>query len=178
MRSSRTAVLSFILCCATLSAAVTVPKFFARRDYPAGAAGYYVYVGDVTGDGIPDVVDVGPQYQIVALQGYGNGTFHSAVTTNVDWQLISGAALVDLNGDSKQDLILGGTLFGNGGSGAMGVMFSNGDGTFQPVVLYSVSDKSLGNPVVGDFNGRWYTGCCGHWSQRHLAVYRERRRRF
>jgi len=31
----RTAALILILCSATLTAAVTPPKFFARRDYPA-----------------------------------------------------------------------------------------------------------------------------------------------
>jgi len=143
------AALSLILCCVTLSAAVTPPIFFARRDYPS--AGGHIAIGDVTGDGMPDVVTVASQYQISVLQGNGNGTFRNAVTTYVSWQFMYGAALADLNGDGKMDLVVGGAPSRAGG---IGVLFSNGDGTFQQPVFYPAGNEgSLGHAVLGDFNG-------------------------
>jgi hypothetical protein len=172
MRSSRSAVLCLIMCCATLSAAVTLPKFFARRDYPSAC--YFVYVGDVTGDGIPEIVTLPNQDQLSTLQGYGDGTFHKGVTNIRNWLFINGGALVDLNGDGKQDLIISGSP---DGGGIIGVMFSNGDGTFQPPVLYTVSDGNLGSETVGDFNGDGIPDV-RHRPQRYVAVYRKGRRRF
>lgn len=127
------------------------PKFFARRDYLTGCDScFFVYVGDVTGDGIPDIVNLSQKY-VSVLQGHGNGTFHTAVTTTfLNWGIV-GVALVDLNGDGKQDLIISG--YGPDG-GAIGVLLSNGDGAFQAPVLYTIDvNYFLYSPVVGDFNG-------------------------
>jgi FG-GAP-like repeat len=104
----KSAVLLSILCCGTLTAAIRQPKFYARRDYRCEFAGGRVAIGDVNGDGIPDVVSVGFGYSISTLLGYGNGTFRTAVTTPNQWQFTYGAALVDLNGDGKMDLVIGG----------------------------------------------------------------------
>jgi len=90
---------SLVLCCSTLTAAVTVPEFFARRDYPS--AGGNVMVGDVTGDGILDVVAVAAEYSISTQVGNGYGSFRAAVTTTVEWQFMFGSALVDLNGVAR-----------------------------------------------------------------------------
>jgi hypothetical protein len=139
----RKAAFAMILCYSTLTAAVTVPQFFSRRDYPS--AGGFVAIGDVTGSGIPDVVAVSIEYSISVLLGNGYGSFKAAVNTTTNWQSQVGATLADLNGDGKDDLVIG-------GSGAIGVLFSNGDGTFQQPVSYPAND-SLSNAVVGDFNG-------------------------
>jgi hypothetical protein len=144
----RIAVLFLILCCATLSAAVKQPTFLARRDYPS--AGGFVAVGDVTGDGIPDMVAVGLNGDVSTLIGNGDGTFRDAVSS-VNFGALSGPALVDLNGDGRMDLVTGG--LGGILNGGISVFFSNGDGTFQQPVIYQVNDTVLQNAVVGDFNG-------------------------
>ncbi len=138
------------LCCSALTAAVKVPGFVARRDYPS--AGGVVVLGDVTGDGIPDIVAVAAQDTVSTMPGNGNGSFGNAVNTPVQWLDMSGAALADLNGDGKADLVIGGSPEAVG-DGGIGVLFSNGDGTFPQPVFYKVNDGALGNAVVGDFNG-------------------------
>jgi FG-GAP-like repeat len=59
-------------------------------------------VGDVNGDGIPDVVAVGSENLVSTLLGNGNGTFRPAITMNVQWQFLLGGALADLNGDGRR----------------------------------------------------------------------------
>jgi hypothetical protein len=143
-----------MLCCSTLTAAVTIPEFFGRRDYRT-APGNPI-VGDVTGDGIPDIIVVPLEDVIIAMVGNGYGGFSAAVNTTVEWGFIDGEALVDLNGDGRADLIISGmapAMRATPTGGAIGVMFSNGDGTFQPPVNYRVNDEQLGPAVVGDFNG-------------------------
>jgi hypothetical protein len=85
------------------------------------------------------------------MLGIGDGTFGATTNLETSWQYQVGIAAIDLNGDGKADLIISGgppTIFG------IGVCFSNGDGTFQPPVYYRIgSDKSVSNPIVGDFNG-------------------------
>lgn len=148
----RSAALLLILCCGALAAAVKEPKFFARRDYPS--AGGSVFVADVNGDGIPDLIAIALQYNISTMLGNGDGTFHAAIATNLTWLDIGGGASIDLNGDGKMDLIISGMPNGSGYPSGIGVCLAYGDGTFQTPVFYQGSSTgSVGNPVVGDFNG-------------------------
>jgi hypothetical protein len=143
----RTAVLALMLCCSTLTAAVTIPEFFGRRDYRT-APGNPI-VEDVAGDGIPDIIVVPLEDVIIAMVGNGYGGFSAAVNTTVDWGFIDGEALVDLNGDGRADLIISGMAPAIGATptgGAIGVMFSNGDGTFQPPVNYRVNTSNWDPP--------------------------------
>ncbi len=148
----RNAVL-LILCCSALAApTITQPKFFARRDYPSG--GVYVSVADVNGDGKPDIIGVGGFPTVSVLLGNGNGTFRAPTNSDVQWEVINGGVPVDLNGDGKVDLVIGGGPAGLRPGAGIGVCFGNGDGTFQAPILYSAgTDVTVGNPVVGDFNG-------------------------
>ena len=117
--------------------------------------GGQVAVGDVTGDGIPDIVNVSNNYHSIStLPGIGNGSFGAAVTTPVNLltQFVVSLVLIDLNGDGRMDLVVSG-YSSNDLDGGINVLFSNGDGTFQTPVSYEVQDSSLGDPVVGDFNG-------------------------
>jgi FG-GAP-like repeat/FG-GAP repeat len=142
----RNAVLLSILCGGLLAAAIKQPQFAARRDYPVAHG--LVYVGDVNGDGIPDIVAVGV-HEINTLVGNGDGTFRAARTSPMRWDYMLGAALVDLNGDGNADLIVSGQLSTITG---FGICFSNGDGTFQPPVFYEMYE-TLGGLAVADFNG-------------------------
>ena len=57
------------------------------------------------------------------------------------------AALADLNGDKKLDLIAV-----NKGDKTVTVLLGNGDGTFQSALMYSLQDSPEAL-AVGDFNG-------------------------
>jgi hypothetical protein len=100
-----------------------------------------IAVGDVNGDGIPDLVVTncltqtdpfceGPEGAIGVLLGNGDGTFQPAVNYNTAGPDPWSVALADLNGDKKLDLVVA-----NRGSstvpGSVSVLLGNGDGTFQ-----------------------------------------------
>jgi hypothetical protein len=136
-------------CCGMLAAAdLKVPMFFARQDFPS--AGYYVAVGDVNGDGIPDIVAFDNAYLSVMF-GKGGGLFGAAKNTTLDWEFGDGLAVADLNSDGNADAVISGSFrYPNG----IAVCLSNGDGTFQVPVFYPAgSDDGVGNPVIADFNG-------------------------
>ena len=65
------------------------PTFFARRDYPS--SGGSVAVGDINGDGVPDLVAVAPP-TISAMLGNGNGTFRAATSLGIGPFVSSGQA--------------------------------------------------------------------------------------
>lgn len=60
----------------------------------------------------------------------------------------SGIAVADYNGDGKDDM----AVVNNAVAGTVGIMLSNGDGTFQPKVDYAAGASSL-DAKAGDFNG-------------------------
>jgi archaellum component FlaF (FlaF/FlaG flagellin family) len=106
---------------------------------PLNDTPYSIAAGDFNHDGNLDIAisDYFIPGDVVVELGNGDGSFQSAV----DYPTGAGGEVVayDLNGDGKLDLVLGG-----------GVLFGNGDGTFQPMQLF----PGAGSPfVVGDFNG-------------------------
>jgi FG-GAP-like repeat len=66
-----------------------------------------VAVGDVNGDGKPDVVVTNWSLSIVGvLLGNGDGTFQTPVTYNSGGRVPLSVAVADVNGDRKPDLLM------------------------------------------------------------------------
>jgi hypothetical protein len=118
--------------------------FRAPVSYPAGASGALVAVGDLNGDGKPDVVTLSDVTvgTIAVLLGNGDGTFQPAVKYAVTKGLIS-VALGDFNGDGNMDAAV------TSGFGVT-VLLGNGDGTFRNPLNYGAGSGAL---AVGDLNG-------------------------
>lgn len=106
-------------------------------------------IGDLNGDGMPDLV-IGTQIWL----GNGDGTFTYKETLDLPSAvgtvstLYGSAAIADVNGDSKTDLI----FFGGNPSQELVILYGNGDGTFQNPALLPIS-HSYTAMAVADVNG-------------------------
>ncbi len=102
--------------------------------------GQPLLVGDLNGDGIPDIVTPG----LYLFIGNGDGTFKAPVLRNVAGTPLQ---LRDINNDGKLDVL---TVAGL--NGFLEVVLGNGNGTFQAPKIYSslLGQVSLG---VADLNG-------------------------
>jgi hypothetical protein len=119
-----------------------------------------VAVGDVNGDGEPDLLvayawdcaDCQTGSTAVLLNN-GDGTFYPGAS----YPQVGGGfvTVADVNRDGKLDLLVTAAC-PNGGecdSGTVGVLLGNGDGTFQPQVLYDSGGSQASSVVVADING-------------------------
>ena len=120
---------------------VPASLFLPVVTYSSGGSANSVAVGDLNGDGIPDLAVAnlcGCDMGVAVLLGNGDGTFRTAVAYASGGAFADSIAIADVNGDGKPDLLVGnecGTFsnnscVGNGESG-VGVLLGNGDGTFQ-----------------------------------------------
>ncbi|MBZ5656962.1 MAG: FG-GAP-like repeat-containing protein [Acidobacteriia bacterium] len=107
-------------------------------------------VADINGDGKPDLVVSDSDGNFSVLLGKGNGTFGTAIVTQVPAEsgTLGPAAIAigDFNGDGRLDVALTNYV-----GSTVEILLGNGDGTFQAAQPTS----SLSYPqgiVAGDFN--------------------------
>ena len=125
-------------------------------DYNAGDRVTGVSAVDL-GNGHTDLVLVdlnqeAPQFDTIpgtvsVLLGDGNGAFQTASSSPVGPGPTQAIA-ADVTSDGNPDLIVD-----DGGSNAVSILVSHGDGTFQAANTYAVSAAAPGPIVTADFNG-------------------------
>lgn len=112
-------------------------------------------VADFNGDGLMDVVMPDDEFNLMYLQGYGDGSFRASANYESPNSFGQNAfsfnvATGDFNGDGIPDVVAG-ERSNNGAPGIL-VYLGNGDGTFSPGVNYGDS-PNLGYVAVADLNG-------------------------
>jgi hypothetical protein len=125
--------------------------FSPNTSYPTEARPTFAAVGDVTGDGRPDIVTANSGGSSVSvLVGRGDGTFSKAVdyATGPD---SSRVALGDVNGDGLLDIVAtcsGGQPY----SGVVSVLLAKAGGDFAGHVDYALPGTPL-SVALGDLDG-------------------------
>jgi len=124
-----------------------------------------IAIGDVNGDGKPDLVvatysEAGNPNSsgVSVLLGNGNGTFQQPISYNAGGYVAVYVAIADANGDGHPDLIVinkcqNPTDCGSGFGGNIGLLFGNGNGTFQAAIVSFVPSDEIFYAAVADLNG-------------------------
>ena len=118
----------------------------SQQTFAAGAYPVSVALGDVNGDGKPDLIV--PNFNnsaVSVLLGNGNGTFQAPQQFAVAQNPV-GVTLADVNGDGKSDLV----VLNRGGG--VSVLLGNGNGTFQTPKAVTLVD-GVNGVALGDVNG-------------------------
>src|SRR5258706_229500 len=143
-----------VVACITETAQIVV--MLGRGDGTFNAPSYYstsdtnpndMVVGDFNADGNLDVAVIDSS-TVRVLLGNGDGSFRPPISSPSSFEtryVIAG----DFNRDGKLDLIvMNGGIFG---STSLSVLYGNGDGTFQPQVVFPTTANWV--IVPADFNG-------------------------
>ena len=138
---------------------------FKHADFVYGSDGGFalptaVAVGDMDGDGCPDVITVEALGEVRIFKGNCDGTvqgFPNVMTVGAGEAPVS-VALADMNGDGRMDVITGGGFFGVGAgegeeaSDLVTVLLGDGKGNLSLAKVYR-TEPSLFGLAVADLNG-------------------------
>jgi hypothetical protein len=138
------------------------------RPFPTGGASGAgvpaVAVADVNGDGKPDVLAATLKWSgssnqghsvgaVAVLWGNGDGTLQPAVIYPSGAVYSSSLAVSDVSGDGKPDIVVENLQCCGSTDGVVSVLLGNGDGTFQPAVIYRSGAGGSGSSIaVADVN--------------------------
>jgi len=121
------------------------PTIYDSGVSPGGWANS-VALGDLNGDGVLDLALANyPDSAVGVLLGNGDGTFGPTVLFDSGSRLAWVNTIVDVNGDSKRDLVVANA------PEVVGVLVGNGDGTLQPPETYAIPGDAL-SVVAADVN--------------------------
>jgi ELWxxDGT repeat protein len=179
------------LSAAPQTAAAAAPAPFAAgapsglfEPYTAIATGSWpeaVAIGDVTGDGRNDVVlvtsyygDPANDFKLFVFPQRPDGTLDAAAkypTSGTYTNMTVTVAIGDVNGDGRNDVVVGNG--GNGGNG-IGVFYQNPSGTLDPVSLHPTPDSFRVRIADLNHDGRLDivgVGVGAGWGADTLAVF-------
>jgi hypothetical protein len=116
-----------------------------------------IFVADINGDGKPDVIMANATDRnqvghgiVGVLLGNGDGTLQPVVRYDSGGFGLSGAAIADLNGDGRLDVVVvncGGPI--SCAPATVGVLLGNGNGTFESVKTYGTGGPgSFADPLA------------------------------
>jgi hypothetical protein len=118
---------------------------------PGHCQNHLVAIGDLNGDGQPDIVVANPSLNNIGVfLNTGGGTLGPGAFFAVSGTLNS-ISLADINGDSHLDIL----VVSSTGVGHLQVMLGDGKGGFSAPAEVATGTTSgpITNPVVADFNG-------------------------
>ena len=129
--------------------------FGTKTDYPLTALSYptSIVIGDFNKDGRPDFAtgDGSGGRAVSVFLNAGGASFPTRTDYPIGLSAAGSIVAGDLNGDGFVDLVFSDDL--PGGSGKVGILPNNGNGTFGAELDYSVGSYVAAGVALGDLDG-------------------------
>ena len=140
------------------SVVLPLPPVYAGEIESADDLNLNVAIGDVTGDGKPDIVVNNQVYGDIVLPGLGNGSFGPGTFTTADQgQSYGGSslALADVNGDGRLDLLTSsdGSEAGSSLGLGIGVALNTAQTVLPASATVTVSRPAVAQPTLSKASG-------------------------